>query len=436
MKKFLDWMQKKLVPIANAMGRNKYLTSLRDGMMIAFPATMFGAIMVILQNLPQTFGFAKYLSPGVLKFFNDFFAPVGNATMNISAMFIAFGVAYQLASHYKQSKVFAGAISLSCFLMLTLVGNDKTAGAFFPITQLGAQGMLVAIIVAIVSCEIYCRISMANITIKLPDSVPPMIGQSFVAIIPGAVPLLLANIVRYVFTFTPYHDAIDFIYKVLQQPLMGLGDTLPAVLIAVFFTQLFWWFGIHGTLLVNSIIQPIMDSLALQNYNAYRSGVDAAHLPHIINTTFMGVFVNQGLQLGISILFAFWLAKSVRMKTTMRTVLVPSIFNVSEPMTYGLPMVLNPMTLIPWILAPLASTTISYFAIALGLVPRPIGATVVWSTPIILSGWLGTGSIAGAILQIVDVIVMTLIFVPFLIALDKSYLKDEKANTAKEATKE
>ena len=112
MKTFLDWMQKKLVPLASMLGKNKYLTSLRDGMMIAFPATMFGAIMVILQNLPQTFGFAKFLSPGVLKFFNDFFAPVGNATMNISAMFIAFGVAYQLAGHYKQSKVFAGAMFL------------------------------------------------------------------------------------------------------------------------------------------------------------------------------------------------------------------------------------------------------------------------------------------------------------------------------------
>ncbi len=291
MKKFLDWMQKKLVPFASILGQNKYLTSLRDGMMVAFLATMFGAIMVILQNLPQTFGFAGFLPKGVLDFINNFFAPVGNATMNISAMFIAFGVAYQLADKYKQPKVFAGAVSLSCFLMLTLVGTDKTQGAFFPIQQLGAQGMFVAIITGIVSCELYCRISMKNITIKLPDSVPPMIGQSFVAIIPGAVPLFLFNCIRFFFTYTPYKDAIDFIYKVLQQPLMGLG---------------------------------------------------------------------------VALVFAFWLAKSARMKTTMRTVLVPSIFNVSEPMTYGLPVVLNPIIFIPWILAPMASTLISYIAIAIG----------------------------------------------------------------------
>lgn len=250
-----------------------------------------------------------------------------------------------------------------------------------------------------------------------------MIAQSFVAIIPGAVPLFVFNVIRYTFTFTSWGNAVDFVYELLQKPLMGLGGTLPAVLIAVFFTQLFWWFGIHGTLVINAIIDPIMSALALENYEAYKVG---AELPHIINTTFMGVFVNQGMQLGISIAMAFFIAKSIRMKTTMKTIMAPAIFNVSEPMTFGLPVVLNPIAFIPWILAPLASTTISYFAISVGLVPRPIGATVVWTTPILFSGWVGTGSISGAILQIVTVVVMTAIWIPFLMAMDKEYLKEEQ----------
>lgn len=423
MKKIMIILQEKMIPFSEKIGGNKYLLSLRDGFMVAFPATMFGSIMVILQNLPSTFGFSKYLPENFNLFLNDFFGPVSNATMSISAMIIAFGIAYQLSGYYKQQKVFAGIISLSSFLMLVPVGNDKAEGAFFAISNLGAKGMFIAIIVGFISCELYCRISLANITIKMPESVPPMISQSFIAIIPGAVPLLLCNIIRYIFTYTDYKNAIEFVYQILQQPLMGLGGTLPAVIIAVFMTQLFWWFGLHGTLLINSIIDPIMASLALQNYEAYKSGTE--NLPNIINTTFMGVFVNQGMQLGIAITFAFFLAKSIRMKTMMKTVLVPSIFNVSEPMTYGLPIVLNPVLIIPWILAPIASTIVSYCAINVGLVPKPIGATVVWSTPIILSGWLGTGSIAGAILQIVDVIVMTIIWIPFLLVLDKSFVKDE-----------
>ncbi|HIY93901.1 PTS sugar transporter subunit IIC [Companilactobacillus sp. HBUAS56275] len=425
MKNFLNAFQKKMGPISELIGANKYLLSLRDGFMLAFPATMFGSIMVILQNLPTTFGFRGFLPKWFNTFLTDFFGPVGNATMSVSALFIVFGIGYQLAGHYGQQKIFAGAISLSSFLMLLPIGTDKKMGAFIAINDLGAQGMFVGIIVAIIATKIYCAISAAHITIKMPDSVPPMIAESFVAIIPGAAPLLLFNIIRYIFTFTQWGNAVDFVYEILQQPLMGLGGTLPAVLVAVFFTQLFWWFGVHGTLLVNSIIDPIMGALAIQNYNAYKAG--AAHLPHIINTTFMGVFVNQGMQLGCAIVFAFFLAKSVRMKTTMRTVFAPAIFNVSEPMTYGLPIVLNPVLLVPWILAPLVSTTISYFAIAVGLVPRPIGATVVWTTPIFLAGWLGTGSIAGAILQIVDVVVMTLIWIPFLKSMDNEFLKEEQA---------
>jgi PTS system cellobiose-specific IIC component len=348
--------------------------------------------------------------------------------MSINAIFVVFGIGYQLAGKYGQAKLFAGAISLSSFLMLLPFGSSEELGTVIPLSKLGAEGMFVGIITAIIATQIYCKISAAGLTIKMPDSVPPMIAESFVAIIPGAAPLFLFNLIRYLFTFTSWGNAVDFVYEILQKPLMGLGGTLPAVLIAVLFTQFFWWFGIHGTLVVNAVIDPIMNALAIENYEAYKAG--AEQLPHIINTTFMGVFVNQGMQLGISITMAFFIARSIRMKKLMKTVIAPSVFNVSEPMTFGLPIVLNPIAFVPWILAPLASTTISYFAIAAGLVPRPIGATVVWTTPVFLSGWLGTGSVAGAILQLVTVAVMTLIWVPFLIVMDRGYLKEEKAEAA------
>ena len=422
--KFLDKMAAKIVPLAQIIADNKFLLSLRDGFMVAFPATMFASIMIIIQNFPTTFGFADKLPEGVNVFLNDFFGPVGNATMSVGTLFIVFGIGYQLADKFGQPKLFAGAISLSSFLMLLPFSSQEKLGTVIPISKLGAEGMFVGIVTAMIATIIYSRISAAGITIKMPDSVPPMIAQSFVAIIPGAVPLFIFNIIRYLFTFTEWGNAVDFVYQILQKPLMGLGGTLPAVLIAVFCMQFFWWFGIHGTLVVNAVIDPIMNALAIENYEAYKAG--ASELPHIINTTFMGVFVNQGLQLGISITMAFFIARSIRMKKLMKTIIAPSIFNVSEPMTFGLPIVMNPIAFIPWILAPLASTTIFYLAIYMGLVPRPIGATVVWTTPVFLSGWIGTGSIAGAILQAVTLAVMVLIWVPFLVVMDREYLKEEK----------
>lgn len=426
--KFIDKIAEKMVPLAQIIANNKYLLSLRDGFMVAFPATMFASVMIILQNLPATFNFADKLPEGVNTFLNDFFGPIGNATMSVSTLFIVFGIGYQLAEKFGQPKLFAGAISLSSFLLLLPFGYQEDIGTILPVSKLGAEGMFVGIITAIIATLIYCKISAAGITIKMPDSVPPMIAQSFVAIIPGAAPLFVFNIVRYLFTFTEWGNAVEFVYQMLQKPLMGLGGTLPAVLLAVLATQFFWWFGIHGTLVVNAVIDPIMGALAIENYEAYKAG---EALPHIINTTFMGVFVNQGMQLGISITMAFFIARSIRMKKLMKTIIAPSVFNVSEPMTFGLPIVMNPIAFIPWILAPLASTTISYFAIYFGLVPRPIGATVVWTTPVFLSGWLGTGSAAGAILQVVTVAVMTLIWIPFLIVMDREYLREEREDQVK-----
>lgn len=130
------------------------------------------------------------------------------------------------------------------------------------------------------------------------------------------------------------------------------------------------------------------------------------------------------MTLGIVLLFLF-MARSARMKSTMRMVAAPSFFNISEPVTFGLPVVMNPMVLIPWVLAPAVTVIISYLAIAAGIVPRPIGITVVWMTPVFLSGWIGTGSIMGGLLQLVNLAISTLIWFPFIKALDNSYLKEE-----------
>lgn len=423
--KFID----KVLPIATKLAGNKYLLSLRDGFMVAFPATMFASIMIIIQNLPATFGFQKFLPAGVMQFLNDFLGPISNATMNITALFVAFGVAYQLADKLHASKLYAGGISLSSFMLLLPMTNTK-AGTFIPVDKLGAQGMFVAIITAIVSTIIFARLENANITIKMPEQVPPAIAGSFVAILPGAASLMTFTVVRYLFTFTAWGNAFDFIYKMLQEPLQGLGASLPAVLLIMFISQLLWWFGIHGTLVVNSVVDPIMAALAIENYNAYRKGLP---LPHIVNTTFMGVFVITGMILGLSLAALIFAAKSARMKRTMEMVALPAFFNISEPITFGLPIVLNPTIFIPWVLCPMIMAGVSYFAMSIGLVPRPTGATIVWSTPVFLSGWLGTGSIRGAILQLVNVAITTVIWLPFLKVLDHQYLTEEQATAATEA---
>lgn len=425
--KFNEKLMDKMLPIATWVAENKYLLAVRDGCMLAFPPTMFASIAIIIQNLPTTFGLTDYLPAALIEFLNGFFGPVANATMNISTLFVVFGIAYNLAKNYGKSQLYAGAIAISSFLMLIPM-ESLESGTFIPLSKFGAEGMFIGMIVAILSTEVFCRLERANIKIKMPSQVPPAIGKSFETIIPGSAALLIMTIIRFIFTYTPWGNAVDFVYEVLQLPLQGIGASLPAVIAVVALTQFFWWFGIHGTILVNSVVEPIYSALSLENFTAYSNGQD---LPNILTSTFKGVFVDAGLIFGIALACIILIARSKRLKTTMRLLAAPAFFNISEPFTFGLPIVLNPTIIIPWILAPVVMVIISYFAISTGIVPKTNGATIVWSTPVFLSGILATGSISGGILQLVNVLVGVCIWYPFLKMLDKQYLTDEKEETKK-----
>ena len=420
---FTDKITQKMMPLATAICENKYLTSLRDGFMVAFPATMFASIMMIVQNLPATFGFDRFLPDSVLSFLNDYFGPIGNATMNVTALFVTFGVGYNFAKYLKCSKIYAGAVSLASFLLLLPFKTVK-GQVYMPTAKLGSQGMIVAILTAFLATAIFAYLENKKITIKMPKQVPPGIATSFTSIIPSAASLLIFNTIRYLFTFTSWGNAFDCLFNVLQRPLVGLGTSLPATLVAVIAAQLLWWFGVHGQMIVGAITEPLLQTSNLENYAAFQAGKP---LPHIICSTFMGVFPligGNGMTLGV-VLVSLFLARSIRLKNTMKMVAVPAFFNISEPITFGLPVVLNPMVLIPWILAPVVTVLTSYYAIYFGLVPRPIGVTIVWTTPVFLSGWIGTSSIAGGILQLVNVAVSIIIWLPFMMAIDKTYLADE-----------
>lgn len=426
MEKFNKVLEKFIMPLSVAISNNKYLLALRDAFMLAFPITMFASIILIIQNIPSAFGFDKFFPKAYTSFMNNLLGVVPNATMNIMAVFVTFGIAYYLAKETSDQPIFAGVVSLSAFILLIPFYVTEDGGAYIPISKLGAQGMFVAIAVGIIVGKLYSKLEEAKITIKMPEQVPPAIAKSFEAIIPAFIVLLLFAIIRYILTLTSYGNVFDLVYKGLQAPLESLGSSLPSTLIAIFMAQIFWWFGVHGQILVNSVMDPIWNSLALQNYAAFTAGEPVSH---IISASFMGIFPiigGNGMTLGVIIL-AIFIARSTRLKQLSRMILPSSIFNISEPITFGLPVVLNPVIIIPWVIGPMIAVTIDYFVIKMGLVPAPIGISVPWTTPVFLGGWLATNSIRGGILQVFNVVLVALIWAPFLRILDKQFLKEEQA---------
>ena len=413
---FMDKLAEKIMPLANKLGQNRYLTVLRDAFMLSFPLTMFGSIVVVINNLP----FFNDATKGML---SELFGNGQNATMSIMSVFVTFGIGYYLSESYEVEGIFGGAVSFASFLILTpfvmSLENGEELGGVLSLDRLGAKGMFIGMIAAFIAAEIYCRITKRGWQIKMPDGVPPAVTKSFAALIPAVMTLTVFLIVNAIMTGVFHANLHDVIYEVIQKPLTGLGSSLPATLLALFLVQFLWFFGLHGQIIVNSVMDPIWNTLMLDNLEAYKAGDP---LPHIISKPFMETFTvglgGSGMTLAVVILMAFVLKKN-QYRDVGRLALAPGIFNVNEPAIFGLPIVLNATILIPWVLAPLVVTTINYLVMAAGIVPPPTGVSVPWTVPIVASGILATNSWLGGALQVLDFIIVGFIWYPFLRILDK-----------------
>lgn len=253
----------------------------------------------------------------------------------------------------------------------------------------------------------------------MPDGVPPAVSKSFAALIPAVLTLTIFLLINAFVTGVLNTNLHDVVYEIIQKPLVGLGSSLPATLLALFFVQFLWFFGLHGQIIVNSVMDPIWNTLMLDNLEAYKAGET---LPHIITKPFMETFTvglgGSGMTLAVVLIMAFVMKKK-QYKDIGRLSLAPGIFNVNEPAIFGLPIVLNATILIPWVIAPILVTTLNYLVMAAGIVPAPTGVSVPWTVPIFFSGMLATNSILGGVLQLVDMVIVGFIWYPFLRVLDK-----------------
>lgn len=416
MNKFLDSISDKLLPVANKLASNRYLSILRDAFMLAFPLTMFGSIVVVICNLP-------FLNDEMKAILNELLGSGQSATMSIMTVFVTFGIGYYLSKSYGVEGIFGGAISFASFLILTpfFVTSDsgETISNVLSLDRLGAKGMFLGMIVSFIATEIYSRTSRKGWQIKMPDSVPPAVAKSFAALIPAILTLSIFTAINAIVTVGLNTNLHDVIYNIIQVPLVGLGSSIWATLLAIFFIQFLWFFGLHGQILVNSVMDPVWNTLMFENLEAYKAG---EHLPHIITKPFMEVFTvglgGSGMTLAVVIIMAFFLRKK-QYRDVGRLALGAGIFNVNEPVIFGLPIVLNATILIPWVIAPIIVTAFNYFVMAIGIVPAPTGVSVPWTVPIFFSGIIATNSLAGGLLQIVDFILVGFIWYPFLRMLDK-----------------
>ena len=437
MDKFTEKLQSILIPISQKVSENKALRGISGGFSAMLPVVMVGAIFTLLASL--NIGFYQNLITSIgLK---QLFAVPASYTTDMISLYAVFCVARAEAKVYgmDDSDSFAsGLISLMFFLILIPLGVSGKAAesgevvnvaAAVPTAYLGSRGLFTAMILGILIPRLHHLFVKNNVTIKMPEGVPEMISKSFAAMIPAICIGALAVVVRFLFGLTSYGSATNAIYGILQAPLAALTSNPFTFLFLLLVCNVMWFFGIHGGMVANPVRMALYSQATLANLEAYGAG---AALPNIVvNTAWfgMGNIGGSACAIGLCLNIALF-AKSQRYKALNKVSLPAGLVSISEPMVFGVPMVLNPIMLIPMLLAPTVTFLLGYFAMATGIMPYMTGAELPNGTPIILGGFLAWGGIKGAIFQALLIAVSTLIYYPFFKILDRQALAEEANETA------
>lgn len=411
-------LQEKLLPVAARLGNNKALVSIRDGMTLTIPLLLIGSLLMVIASFPIP-GWEKYLGDiGVA----DYLWKGVDSSFGLLGLVASFGIAYFMARQYKVDGIPAGIVSLSSFITVTPFIRGE-AGAGMPTAFMASKGLFVAMILGLINGYIYQWFINHNIQIKMPDGVPPAVSKSFSAIIPGAVTIVGWLIVYATLDKLSLPNFHEIAQVALGGPLGLLGNNVIGLLILIFLNSSFWFVGLHGGNVVNAVMKPLWLANLDANKVAYQTGET---LPNIFTSVFMDNFVfigGGGATIGLVLALGYLAHKkkaSKQLKTLAPITVIPGLFNINEPAMFGVPIVLNILLLVPFILAPMFNLLVAWGAMASGLVPLTY-TDPGWTMPPVISGLLATGSISGSLLQIVLIVLDVLLYLPFVIAIEKRF---------------
>ncbi|MFS1020646.1 PTS sugar transporter subunit IIC [Enterococcus casseliflavus] len=424
-----EWINEKLLPPILKFVNTKAITALRNGMLYTMPFSIVGSIFLLLANFPVQSIADWVTNSGLGEYFNQAYG----ASFAIMAFFAVMGIAYSYVKAEGYEGLPAGMIGLVIFL-LTMESSVTDAEANVTIanvidkTWTGGQGMISAILVGLFVGWGYTWFLKRDIRIKLPEQVPTNVANSFTALIPAAVLTTIALGIYIFFDKVFQTTVVEWIYTVIQSPMQGVTDSLGGAMMLGFLVPFLWFFGVHGSTIVGGIMGPILQANSLANTAILESGkaLTLENGGHIVTQQFLDQFMTvtgAGMTIGI-VLYMVAFARSAQFKQLGRLSLIPAFFNINEPIIFATPIVMNPIMVLPFILTPMVSGVITYFALYIGIVPLFTAVQVPWTTPPIISGFL-VGGIRTAILQFVVLAIGFFIYYPFIRKVDSLNYKQE-----------
>lgn len=470
---FGKFVNNKVLPPVMKFVNTKAIVSLKDGLVYSLPMIIIGSVFLILANIPIPAVSAAINNSG----WGAFFSQANNATFGLMAMWSALGIAYVWVRNEGYEALPAGITSLAAFLLLQVMsvnsplvaamgkaGSGITVGTttmtgtqvadsisklpdalqtfvqspvtgVFSTSWLGGQGMIAAIIIGMLVGWAYSSMMKAGWKITLPEQVPSNVAAQFTAMIPSFVIILVSMLIYAGLKLFANTDLLSLIYKFLQTPLQGLSDSLGGALIIAFLVPFFWFFGVHGGLIMGAITSGLLIPNTADNAALFAKGqLTIANGAHIVTNEFYNNFINltgSGITIGL-IVFTLVAAKSIQFKSIGKVEAIPGLFNINEPFLFGLPIVMNPFLAIPFFLTPVVVALTTYLVIYFGIVPPLNGVAAPWTTPAIISGFL-IGGWKMMLWQTFTLVESCLIYWPFAKKYDNMLYKQEQETAAKEA---
>lgn len=438
MKRFTAWMEEHFVPIAAKIGSQKHLVAVRDAFIAIMPITMAGAFATLLnvfvRDLPN-----NYLPDlKIAETMNWLITINGNvwwATLAMLSVAFVFALGYQLSKAYKTNALAGGLVAFASFIAVTpqvakiagagAKGADVVGWGFLNYGYLDAKGLFTAIVIGFIATIIYAKLMNHNVTIKMPDSVPPAVSKAFASIIPGVIAIYVCATLAWLVSILTDGMAIgDLILKYVQMPFLGLSQGLGAVVIVVLAVQLFWFFGLHGTNVLGAVLDGTYLTATTMNDSMYQAG---KAMEYVWTRGSFDAYVWMGgagctLALIIAVLI---FSKRADSKAVAKLSAPMGLFNINEPVVFGMPIVLNPIYFIPWLLVPVVLTIIAWLATSLHLVPY-VHVVVPWVVPPVIYAWLATGgSFAAALLALINLAIGTAIWSVFVIIANRFDIEED-----------
>ncbi|MGL4990445.1 MAG: PTS sugar transporter subunit IIC [Sarcina sp.] len=467
MNKITTWLEKYLMPIASVIGSQKHLGAMRDGFIATLAVNMLGALCVMFngvlfkpdsllgKELNKIAGYKDSIQPMLDKYIIPVMGRIWWATLAIITIFLVIAIAYSLAKAYDVDGLGASVTAVAAYFAilpeLTQVGGDalalKAAGDValnlgdatgatvltwgqIPIGAFGSTNMFLGILVALGASQLFCLITKAGWTFKMPEQVPPAVSKAFSAILPAGITVVLFAILGVICTnFVPAVDANgvinpagtslpELVSRFIQEPLVKVGQSPFAYIGLVVLAQILWFFGLHGSNMIDPAMNTLYKPAMYENIELFKNGQEPIH---ILTRNFVDVYaMHGGSGATLALLVAiFFFSKRQEQRELFKIAIAPGLFQINEPVIFGLPLVLNPMFVIPFVLIPPINLTIAYLLTKFGIIGK-ICIETTWTTPPVLSAFLATGLDWKAALVAAGLFALSVvIYIPFVIAANK-----------------